>query len=55
MLWRKLRRGRRKQSAGSVGGVVILHRLCSIIQTRAGKGWDQSDSDRDGEMWLESG
>lgn len=55
MLWRKIRQGRRKGSAVSGGRVVILHRLCSVIQARAGEGLDQSDSEIDGEKRLESG
>lgn len=50
MLWRKTRQGRKKGSTGSVGGVVILHRLCQIMQARAGEGLDHGDSDGDGEM-----
>lgn len=55
MLWRKIRQDRRKGSPGSVDGVVILHRICIITEAKAGESFDQSDSVRDGEMWLESG
>lgn len=54
MLWEKIRQGRRKGSDMSGGQVVILHRLCGVIQARAGEGLDQSDNEIDGEKGLES-